>query len=294
MNQPTNTSKIASVSSGLLLLASFFLPWVSWKQTAISGYYLPSGRFFAISGDQFSLSNPFPQFNFTFYVFWLIPLLTLVAILLVLNSKKSSWPAMIAGALALSLVTVYYLFTKTLSDLGVTHSFKTWFAIAAISAVVFISSNYPPYNWLKKLGWILVGPLFAWLSFLAVERTVWNQTFEETGTLKPDFTLSSTALLSEFAANDSAANNKYREKIIEVNGIASKVEQQKDSTVNIQFADSTGSYIIFPFDKKYFDQLKGHKAGDVLSLKGSCSGSIRSEILGTTTISFKRSTINIK
>jgi hypothetical protein len=292
--KPTSNNRKIALLSGFLLLMSFFLPWVNWKQTSISGYFLPSGRFFAISDTQFNLNNPFPQFNFTFYIFWLIPLLAAFALVLIIRGRRANWPTLISSALSLSLVTVFYLFTKTLSDLGITYSFKPGIILAIISAIAFILSCPPPYKWLKKFTWIIIGPLFAWLSFVAVERTVWNQTFEETEAIKADYSVDAKALLNEFATNDSAANKKYREKIIEVKGMASKVELQKDSTVNIQFADSTGSYIIFPFEKKYFEKLKGRKEGDFLLLKGSCSGSIRSDILGITTISFKRSTINTK
>ena len=34
------------------------------------------------------------------------------------------------------------------------------------------------------------------------------------------------------------------------------------------------------------------KTGDIVSIKGTCSGSITSEILGNTSISFKRSALN--
>jgi hypothetical protein len=291
MKQPTNTSKIIHLAAGLVMLGSFFLPWVNWKGAPISGYYLPAGKFFDIAGSQFGLSNPYPQFDFSFYAFWLIPALTIIALLLNLAKKKANWPTLIAGALNLSLVTIFCLFTQTLGDLGVRNSIATNLWIAAMAALVFIASSFPPYNWLKKIGWIIIGPLFAYTGFMIIQKTVWNQTFEETNDLKPDFTVSARTLLNEFASNDSLANNKYREKILEVSGTASTVEQLKDSTVNIRFEDSTGSYIIFPFEKKYYVQAKNLKAGDAVTAKGSCSGSIHSEILGTTSISFKRSTL---
>lgn len=82
--------------------------------------------------------------------------------------------------------------------------------------------------------------------------------------------------------------------MIEVKGRASRVEVLSDSTGNILFSDSTGSYIIFSFEKEQFNALQAIKAGDSISAKGSCSGSIHSEILGTNSISFKRSTLNKK
>lgn len=79
-----------------------------------------------------------------------------------------------------------------------------------------------------------------------------------------------------------------------VNGTATKVEQLGDSTTTIQLADSTGSYVVFSFEKDQLENVKNIKTGDAVSFKGSCSGSVYSEILGITFISFKRSAINKK
>ena len=115
MKQTNNRHKLIHAAAGLVLLASFFLPWVNWKQTSLSGYFLPAGKFFAISGTEFGLSNPVPQFAFSFLVFWLIPAGVVLAIALNFSGRKAGWPTMITGALALSLVSTFYLFTKTLS-----------------------------------------------------------------------------------------------------------------------------------------------------------------------------------
>lgn len=294
MKQTNNSSKLIHAIAGLALLAGFFLPWVNWKQTPLSGYFLPSGKFFEISGTEFGLSNPMPQTAFSFLVFWLIPVLAIIAVALNLSGKKAGWPSLIAGALSLSLVATFYLFTKTLSDLGVPYDFRPNLYITFIAAISLILSVFPPNNWLKKAAWILIGPLFVYVGFILVNKMVMNETREETANLKTDFTISAPALLNEFLANDSAANKKYREKIIEISGNATDVEVLKDSTVNIKFADSTGSYIVLPLEKKYFETTRSLKAGDPIDAKGSCSGSIRSEILGTTSISFKFVTYNKK
>ncbi|HUR66520.1 MAG TPA: hypothetical protein VMZ03_09220 [Chitinophagaceae bacterium] len=299
MSNTANTyslEKWLHIFFGVGLLIVFFLPWVFWKDTPIHGYYMPSGRFFHISGTQFNLENPFPQFSFTFYIFWLIPILAGVTIILAYRQRRTTWTAFITAALTLSLVTVFYLFTKTLIDLGIGDNVFSMLKISAYLAAIFaiglILTAIPPVNWLKKMAWLLVGPLFAFLGFMLVENYVWNETHEDTNTVKADYTVNASDLIRDFAANDTAANNKYREKILVVNGVVSQAEHMTDSTTNIQFADSTGSYIIFSFDKEQYEKVKNIQAGDVVSAKGSCSGSIFSEILGTTSISFKRSTLN--
>lgn len=295
----TNQSgKWLHLGFGALLLISFFLPWVKWQAVKVSGFDLPAGNFFRISEENFKLGNPFPQFDFTFYAFWLVPVLVIVTLFLVLKNKTASLPAFIAGAMALSMVTVYYLFSGTLVDLGVGPSALKMMQIPAFLTVVtaagFILTAFPVQNWLKKAGWLIIGPVLAFTAYKMGEKYVMAETFTQTDDVKADYTVNAQDLIREFIANDTAANKKYREKIIVVNGAATQVDRLSDSTTTVQLADSTGSYIAFSFEKDQLEKVKDIQAGNTVSLKGSCSGSIFSEILGTTVISFKRSTINKK
>lgn len=281
------------VSAGALAL-SFFLPWVCWKNIPISGYHMPSGKFFDVAGTSFGLGNPFPQLNFSFYVFWLIPILALLVIVLVLRNKKTVWPVFITVALSLGLLSIFFLFTyeDLVIETNVLKVLQPAGYLAAGSATGLILTILPPQPAYKIIIVWLVGPLFAFLSHMFVVKYYNNATFSETGSVKADYSMNASELLREFISNDSTANNKYREKIISINGPASEVEVQSDSTVNIKFIDSTGSYIIFPIEKDQYDKASKIKPGDPVSLKGSCSGSVYSEILGITSISFKRTTIN--
>lgn len=301
MNNSATSNKTAKwlhLGSGLILVISYFLPWVKWQAINVNGYDLAAGNFFQLSETNFKLGNPFPQFAFTFYVFWLIPLLVVLTLVFVWQNKKSAFPAFVAGALTLSQITVFYLFTNTLVDLGIGQSAIAMMQpaafLAAIAAIIFILSAVPFNNWLKKLAWIVIGPVLAFAAYKMGEKFVMSETFTNTTDIKADHTVNATDLIREFTINDTAANNKYREKILVVNGKTTQVERLSDSTTTIQFADSTGSYIAFSFEKEQYEEVKEIKTGDEVSLKGSCSGSIYSEILGTTAITFKRSTINKK
>lgn len=294
---PANsTANWIHIGSGSVMLLSFFLPWVSWKEVKPAGYDLPAGNFFRLSENHFKLGNPFPQFDFSFYVFWLIPVLIIATILLVLQNKKAALPAFVAGTMTLSLVTVYYLFTNTLVDLGVGSNALNMMQPAAfaasISAVLFILTALPLKIWLIKFGWILIGPVIAFATYKMGEKYVLAETFTHTDQVEAEHTVNATDLIREFAANDTAANNKYREKIVVVNGTVTQVDQLGDSTTTIRLADSTGSYVVFSFEKDQLEKVKNIKTGDAISVKGSCSGSVYSEILGITFISFKRSAIN--
>lgn len=288
--------KVLHLLAAILVLISFFLPWVTWDGNSIMGMDMTTGHFFKISESKFNVANPFPQLNFLFYAFWLIPVLSLITISFALSKKRTAPFSFMAGALALALVTVYLLFSKTLIDLGAGKSLvamlKPGVYVQAVSAIVLILTV--PFvkraGW--KLGWLIIGPVIAFSSFKLGEKYVLGETQKKTENVKPDYIVSATALINEFLANDTAANKKYIEKMLLVNGNLSAVETLPDSSSTLKFADSTGSYAIFSFEKEQLNQVKNIQPGSAVSVKAVCSGSIYSEILGTTSISFKRSTLN--
>jgi hypothetical protein len=292
----TGASKWLAVIAATGLLVSFFLPWVAWQGILIKGYDMPAGNFFRVSATEFGLDNPLPQLNFAFYVFWLIPAGALASIGFITTNKKGGLLPFITGALSLSLVAVYFLFTQKLIMLGVGENVfnmlrpAAW--IHAISAVGLIISTPASYPLLKKTIWIVAGPVFVFISFLLMEKYLMNKTHDNTDNIKAEYEVTAPQLIREFAINDSAANRKYREKIVSVSGITSQVELKGDSTVNIKFIDTTNHYIIFSLDKSFFERAKSITAGQPVSLKGSCSGSSYSQILDSTSIDFKRATLN--
>lgn len=294
-----NISKWLPMVFGALLFVSFFLPWVSWNGEVVKGSAMATGDFFKSSVIVSGPENPFPKLSFSFYFFWLIPLLAIVSSVLVFLKKRVTPFTYIAGALSLALITVYYLFSQTLATdfsvgKGMSGMLKLSFYLHFIAAIGLIVSSYPAKNIIPKIAWLLIGPVFAYTGYKMGEKYIMSETFSHTAGVNADFTISADDLIHEFMANDSAANKKYIEKIIIVNGIASEMETKSDSSINIKFSDSTGSYLSFALEKNEYEKAKNIKAGDVVSLKGSCSGSFYSDILSTTQISFKRSTLNNK
>ena len=124
------------------------------------------------------------------------------------------------------------------------------------------------------------------------QKKILDEQFESTENSKSDHALTATALLSVFIANDTASNSKYKDKVIEVSGIVSEAALAADSIGTIRIQDSIGNFATFTMEKSQFEKMKNVKAGDTLNLKGVFSGSIFSEILGTTQINFIRTVIN--
>ncbi len=112
--------------------------------------------------------------------------------------------------------------------------------------------------------------------------------FEDSASLKPDYNVDVTPFISEFSENQIASNKKYTEKIIALTGRISTLEQA-DTTVNVKFVDSlTGSYLICAFQQQHVGETSALQTGDSVTIKGSCSGGIYSNILETNAIFFKR------
>lgn len=301
-NLMMNTTSKINLLAAALLAVSFFLPWIQWKEVALSGNAMPAGHFFATAKKLFSVDNPFPQFSFAFKIFWLIPAAAFAVIMLTLLKKNIFWPAVTAGLLSLSLALVYFLFSKSLVDqLGISKSVwvlvKPWLFVQAIAAVVIVLTATDG-KWILKAGLVLVTAVVTIVGFgiagKQAEKKIFDEEFDSTENLKADYILTARGLLQEFSANDSASNKKYLEKVLEVNGSTTAAKLAEDSTGTIRFEDSTGSYAIFSVEKSQYEKMRELKAGDEVSVKGVCSGSIFSEILGTTSITFKRSVINKK
>lgn len=143
-------------------------------------------------------------------------------------------------------------------------------------------------SWIRKL--LLAGILLLVIG-AGVTWYIFTEKFEDTATTKADFTVNALELIDEFKKDDPAANKKYSEKILTVNGRITAVEPA-DTTLNLKISNPEGSYIIFAFQQKDMAAVKNIKAGDSVSIKGSCSGGSYSDILETEYITFKRCTLN--
>jgi len=119
-----------------------------------------------------------------------------------------------------------------------------------------------------------------------------TEKFSDTGKRKAHYNVQAQEFIREFERDNESANFKYADKIVAVSGRIAEVEQA-DTSVNVKFIDSaSGSYVIFAFQDQHIAEARSLKEGDEVSIKGSFSSGLFSEILGTTFITFKRSALN--
>jgi hypothetical protein len=140
-------------------------------------------------------------------------------------------------------------------------------------------------KWLIALGVLL-------LAGVLVIYYLFNLKYDDTATVKADFTVNAMDFIKEFKQDMGAANKKYSEKIIVVNGTVSAIEMA-DTTANIKMIDTTnGAYVIFAFQQQHLAEAKAMKEGEQVSVKGSCSNGAFSSILEAEYITFKRCAVN--
>lgn len=143
--------------------------------------------------------------------------------------------------------------------------------------------------WLKRLlvvGLILVAVAAGIYWYVATEE------FSDTKDRKAAFTVNAIDFIREFEKNEIEANKKYKDKIITVNGRVSEIEAA-DTTMNIKIIDTvSNSFIIFAFQEQHLSEPKTVSVGDTVSIKGSFSAGIFSQIMEVVKIDFKRSTLN--
>ena len=139
---------------------------------------------------------------------------------------------------------------------------------------------------------ILIGGFILLVAGIGIYLYIASEKFADTQNRKSAYTVNALDFIKEFQENNSAANKKYADKIITVNGRVSEVEPA-DTTMNIKFIDTaTGAYVIFAFQEQHLAEAKTVKVGESISIKGSFSSGVYSEILGTIFITFKRSALN--
>lgn len=95
---------------------------------------------------------------------------------------------------------------------------------------------------------------------------------------KPFATVNANELFNEFSANESAAFEKYREKVIQINGVVEEVKTDASGNTDIVLTteDILGKVIC---TLKQGEKADGVEAGMTVDLKGICNGFLSDVLL---------------
>lgn len=104
---------------------------------------------------------------------------------------------------------------------------------------------------------------------------MFNKPLESTMALKSDFTMKAADLLIAFESDETLANSKYLDKVIEVSGYVKKLNVDEGKTTVYLDSDNPMSNVIFQLEE--FNT--SIKEGEKITLKGVCTGYLMDVVL---------------
>jgi hypothetical protein len=100
----------------------------------------------------------------------------------------------------------------------------------------------------------------------------YNRTNKDLGSVKEDYAVKATALISEYMSNESQADDKYRNKILSVNGMVKRIDTS-DNYYTVVVGDTTDmSSVRCSIDSTHTTELFNLKRGMNVTIKGAMTG----------------------
>lgn len=104
---------------------------------------------------------------------------------------------------------------------------------------------------------------------------MYHKTPESISTLKTEFEVNATELLTAFEENETLANHKFLDKVIAVKGVVDKKEFKDGVLTAYLKTNNPLSKVIFQFE----NQNENIQEGEHLTLKGICTGYLMDVVL---------------
>ncbi|HEY8897907.1 MAG TPA: hypothetical protein VIM79_23945 [Niastella sp.] len=111
---------------------------------------------------------------------------------------------------------------------------------------------------------IIIVALYGWYQY--------NRTVQGLNDISADYTVNATALINEFVTNDSTANKKYLNKILEVKGMIKKVEENSGTGIVVLGDTTDMSGVRCILDSTTSATAGSLKRGAVITIKGAITG----------------------
>jgi len=121
---------------------------------------------------------------------------------------------------------------------------------------------------------VLVVILGGWIGY-----KIYNKPHQDLTRMKPDYALTSAALLQEFEANEETAQNKFLNKIIRIEGNLSEIQQIDQKLILIIDTGNPLSNIQCEMDPRYTKSEKVFTAGQKVTVQGICAGKLMDIVL---------------
>jgi hypothetical protein len=109
---------------------------------------------------------------------------------------------------------------------------------------------------------------------------MYNKKNPDLSKVKADYVLQVSQLINEFNQDETSANAKYIDKVVEVTGPVASIETTSDSTMNVTLADKNQmSGIICTFHGIADPASIETKEGEIITVRGVCSGMLMDVLL---------------
>jgi hypothetical protein len=111
---------------------------------------------------------------------------------------------------------------------------------------------------------IIIVALYAWYEY--------NRTVQGLNDVSADYTVNATELIHEFVSNDTTANQKYLNKILEVKGMIKKIEENSGTGIVVLGDTTDMSGVRCILDSATSANAGSLKRGAVVTIKGAITG----------------------
>ena len=130
---------------------------------------------------------------------------------------------------------------------------------------------------MKKL--LAVG-LFLALLGLGTGYFIYNKPFKNMARAEADVALNAPDLFSAFEADESAANQKYLDKVIKVTGTVKEVSKGDDGNISVTLETGNELFgVICQLDNLSKQEKTDFQPGEKVTFKGICTGMLMDVVL---------------
>ena len=107
----------------------------------------------------------------------------------------------------------------------------------------------------------------------------WNKPHQDIAAAKSEETVTANELLTAFQTEEDAANAKYNDKVVEVNGEVREVTQTDGKTIVRLDAGDSMDGVTCELDANITHKRTEFKAGEPVTFKCTCSGFLMDVVL---------------
>jgi hypothetical protein len=119
------------------------------------------------------------------------------------------------------------------------------------------------------------------ISVVIIGFKLYNKPHVDVVKARPDIVINSQKIIQEFQINESLANKKYLDKIVQVSGSISKIEASENNDIILTLLNDESAFgaVICHLSSEENKKLSNLKEGQNVTIKGICTGYLMDVII---------------